>query len=30
MQRDIERWVEDYPRVTRFIEDLYEAERDGT
>ena len=30
MQRDIERWVEDYPRVTRFIEELYEAERDGT
>jgi hypothetical protein len=27
MRADIERWIEDYPRVTRFIEDLYAAER---
>jgi glutathione S-transferase len=27
MQRDIERWVEDHPRVTRFIEELYAEER---
>jgi glutathione S-transferase len=29
MQRDIERWVKDYPRVTRFIEGLYTEERYG-
>jgi glutathione S-transferase len=27
MRQDIERWIEDYPRVTRFIEDLYAVER---
>ncbi|MEJ2127232.1 MAG: hypothetical protein P8X81_00125 [Woeseiaceae bacterium] len=27
MQTDIKRWVEDYPRATRFIEELYVAER---
>ena len=27
MQQDIERWVEDYPGVTRFIEGLYASER---
>ena len=29
MQLDIERWVETFPGVSRFIEELYEAERDG-
>ena len=29
MRRDIERWIEDYPRVTRFIEELYAEERGG-
>lgn len=28
MQRDIERWIENYPSVTRFIEELYAEERD--
>jgi glutathione S-transferase len=28
MRRDIERWIGDYPRVSRFIEDLYAEERD--
>jgi glutathione S-transferase len=27
MRRDIERWINDYPRVTAFIEALYEKER---
>jgi glutathione S-transferase len=27
MREDIERWIEDYPRVTRFIERLYASER---
>ena len=27
MRRDIERWIEDYPGVTRFIEELYATER---
>ena len=27
MQADIERWIEDYPRVTTFIEDLYATQR---
>jgi glutathione S-transferase len=27
MRQDIERWINDYPRVTRFIEQLYEGER---
>ena len=27
MRQDIERWIEDYPRVTRFIEDLYAKQR---
>jgi glutathione S-transferase len=27
MRQDIERWIEDYPRATRFIEDLYASER---
>lgn len=27
MQRDIERWIEDYPRATRFVERLYREER---
>jgi glutathione S-transferase len=27
MRRDIERWIEDYPAVTRFIETLYANER---
>ncbi len=27
MRRDIERWIEDYPRVTGFIERLYAQER---
>ena len=27
MRADIERWIEDYPRVTTFIEDLYATER---
>ena len=27
MRRDIERWVEEYPRVTRYVEDLYAVER---
>ena len=27
MRRDIERWIEDYPAVTRFIEKLYANER---
>ena len=27
MRQDIERWVEHYPRVARFIEDLYASER---
>jgi len=29
MRRDIERWIEDYPRVSRFIENLYAEERRG-
>ena len=29
MRRDIEHWVEEYPRVTRYVEDLYAAERNG-
>ena len=28
MQRDIERWIDKYPGVTRFIEELYAEERD--
>jgi glutathione S-transferase len=27
MRQDIERWTDDYPGVTRFIEDLYASER---
>jgi glutathione S-transferase len=27
MQRDIERWIADFPRTTRFIEELYASER---
>ena len=27
MRQDVERWVENYPGVTRFIEDLYASER---
>ncbi|HSM30384.1 MAG TPA: hypothetical protein VK854_06755 [Woeseiaceae bacterium] len=27
MRRDIEHWIEDYPRVTTFIEELYATER---
>ena len=27
MRRDIERWIEDYPNVTRFVEGLYASER---
>jgi len=27
MRADIERWIEDYPRVTTFIEDLYATQR---
>jgi glutathione S-transferase len=27
MRRDIERWIGDYPRATRFIEELYAEER---
>ena len=27
MRQDIERWIEQYPRVARFIEDLYASER---
>ena len=27
MRQDIERWIEDYPRVTTFIEDLYATQR---
>jgi len=27
MRQDIERWIEDYPLVTTFIEDLYASER---
>ncbi len=29
MRHDIERWIGDYPRVTRFIEELYAEERHG-
>ena len=29
MRRDIERWIEDYPRVSRFVEELYAEERRG-
>lgn len=28
MRQDIERWADDYPAVTRFIEDLYASERE--
>lgn len=28
MRQDIERWADDYPGVTRFIEDLYASERE--
>ncbi len=27
MRQDVERWIEDFPRVTRFIEGLYASER---
>ena len=27
MRQDVERWIEDYPRVTTFIEDLYATQR---
>jgi len=27
MRQDIERWIEEYPRATRFIEDLYANQR---
>jgi len=27
MRRDIERWIEEYPRITRFIEELYANQR---
>ena len=27
MRKDTERWIEDYPAVTRFVEDLYASER---
>jgi len=27
MRRDTERWIEDYPRVTRFIEEMYASQR---
>jgi glutathione S-transferase len=29
MRRDIERWVAEYPGVTRYVEELYAEERDG-
>ena len=29
MRRDIERWIEDYPRASRFVEELYAEERRG-
>ena len=27
MRSDVERWLEDFPRATKYVEDLYAGER---